>query len=485
MESRKRTYLPDDKLSFVLNQRANEEITAIAFREAMLFGALATGNSFAEIVRDQAQRVIGLVPLFPERMSVERDAATKKLVYVYQDPTGGTVRLTSRDVFHLRGPVSVSGLLGDSIVGRAARGIALAAAAERYSLGYLSNGTVPSGVLKYPQKLDPNSLSRIREQWAERTSGPKAAGKPLILEGGMEWQSLSADPDKAQLGSTQSWTVENIARYFSVPLVKLGVAAAAQGYGTNLESLNLEWTRTGLRPWALRLEQEANSKLLTPSPYRETCIEMGWLVRGDAKAQAEADKIRIESGVLSVNEVREEMGENTIGPEGDMRFVSTLLTPLTTTLLEIQELAAEEPEPPSPPSSTTGDEAPDAEDEPEGDGEEAPVLRQALRALVLQNLEHLEKKIRLKEADMKKKGAKPEDVAARLEDERQAFRDWMARDCYPALALIRETAKASGRHLNGEADSALLAAVDAVTAGKLPAAEADRMLSLLLPEAIK
>jgi HK97 family phage portal protein len=481
VEARKRTYLPDDKLTFILNQRSNVEITAIAFREAMLFGALAQGNSYAEIVRDASGRVVGLVPLFPEAMIVERDATTKQLVYKYSDPGGGVVPMQGRDIFHLRGPVSVSGLLGDSIVGRAARGIALAAAAERYSLAYLNNGTMPSGVLKYPQKLDPKSLDRIREQWADRTSGPKAAGKPLILEGGMEWQSLSADPDKAQLGATQSWTVENIARYFNVPLVKLGVAAAAQGYGTNIESLNLEWTRTGLKPWALRLEQEANSKLLAPSPYRETCIEMGWMLRGDQKTQAEADKIRIESGVLSVNEVREELGENSIGTEGDIRFVSATLTPLTDTLLDIQELAAKEKPAPTPSVPAEDPAAADSE-EPDDSPREDPMLRQALRQMVLQNLEHLEKRIAKREADLKKKGAKPEEVAARLSEERQAFRDWMSRDCYPALNLIRETAKAQGRHLNGEADSALLAAVDAVTNGKVPAAEADRLISALLPE---
>jgi HK97 family phage portal protein len=474
VNARKRTYLPDDKLTFILNQRSNAEITAIAFREAMLFGALAQGNSYAEIIRDASGRVTGLVPLFPEAMIVERDATTKQLVYKYSDPGGGVLAMPGRDIFHLRGPVSVSGLLGDSIVGRAARGIALAAAAERYSLSYLSNGTMPSGVLKYPQKLDPKSLDRIREQWADRTSGPKAAGKPLILEGGMEWQSLSADPDKAQLGATQSWTVENIARYFNVPLVKLGVAAAAQGYGTNIESLNLEWTRTGLKPWALRLEQEANAKLLAPTPYRETCIEMGWMLRGDQKTQAEADKIRIESGVYTVNEIREELGENSIGKEGDLRFVSSLLTPMTTTLLDIQELAAKEK--PAPMPALPAEDPAEADPEEEDDSpREDPVLRQALRQMVLQNLQRLEAKMSSERARMEKLGAKPEDITAK-------FHKWMAADCGPALELIRAAAKQHGHHVNGEADIALLTAVDAVTSGKPAAAEADRMISALLPE---
>jgi HK97 family phage portal protein len=481
VSGRKRTYLPDDKLAFVLNQRASDEVTAIGCREALIFGALATGAGYAEIARDSSGRVTGLLPLDPTAMLLWRVPDSGKLLYVYSQP-GGQVFLDPKNVFHLRGPVSVFGLMGDSLVGRASRAIALAAAAERFSLAYLSNGTVPSGVLKYPQKLDPKSLERIREQWAEKMSGPRAGGKPLILEGGMEWASISADPDKAQLSATQQWTVENIARYFNVPLVKLGVAAAAQGYGTNIESLNLEWTRTGLRPWALRLEQEANAKLLSPSPYRETSIDMGWLVRGDAKTQAEADKIRIESGVYSVNEIREELGENTIGTEGDIRFVSGALVPLTDTLLDIQELAAKEPEPAPPPSPAVGDPAEADPVEPDDAPAEDPVLRQALRQMVLQNLEHLETKVHARSDAMKKKGAKPEDVSAGIAQDAESFREWMSRDCYPALALIRKTAQAKGRHLNGEADLALLAAVDAVTQGKLPAAEADRLMSALLPE---
>lgn len=480
VEGRKRTYLPDDPLAFILNQRANPEVTAVAMREALLFGAMATGNGYAEILRDQSRRVVGLKPLDSNGMQLARDPDTKALLYVYTDASGTSV-IPQQDVFHLRGPVTIYGLLGDSLVGRAARAIALAAAAERFSLAFLSNGAIPSMVLRYPAKLDDKSFDRIRQQWADRYAGPKQGGKPLILEGGMDTKDVSADPERAQLIPTQNFTLEQAARYFGVPLVLLGVESAAQGYGVNLQAMMLAFSRQTLRPWQLRLEQEANSKLLAPRPYRETSIDTSWLSRGDAKAQAEADKVRIESGVLSVNEVREEMGENTIGPEGDIRFVSSTLQPLTTALLDIQELAAKEPEPPAPPSElpSADEEEPDA---PEGDGEEAPVLRQALRQLILQNLERLEKRVTARAKELEKKGSKPDDIAAKIGEEVAAFRQWMAKDCYPALALIRDVSEARGRHLNGEADSALLAAVDAIVNGKPPAAEADRLIAELLPE---
>jgi HK97 family phage portal protein len=478
---RKRTYKPEDPLSWILNQQASSECSAIAFREAMLFGALATGGGFAEISRDKSGRVTGLLPLDPNALRLWRVPDSGRLLYVYQQ-TGGEIFLEPRDVFHLRGPVTVFGLLGDSLVGRAARSIALSAAAERFAVGYLANGAVPSMALRYPGKLDDKSFNRIREQWAERYAGPRSSGKPLILEGNMDAKDVSADPQKAQLIPTQQFSLEQVARYFGVPLVLLGVESAAQGYGVNLESMMRSFRVQTLTPWCKRLEQEANAKLLSPSPYRETTVDTSWLSRGDAKSQAEADRVRIESGVLTVNEVREEMGENTIGKEGDIRFVAAGLQPLTTTLLDIQELAAKEPEPATSPSAVAEDESPDEVEEPEGGDEETPVLRQALRQLVLQNLERMDKRLAVKFAELQRGKSKPEEIDAKMAEERKRLRAELERDCYPALALIRQTAKTQGRHLNGEADSALLAAVDAVAKGKAPAAEADKLISALLPE---
>ena len=347
-EGKRREVFVDDPLDYLLNQRPNPEITAIAFREALVYAALADGNGYAEIQRDGSDRPIYLWPLDSCRMIPFRANPDSPLQYRYSDVDGVSRVLDARDVFHLRGPVCVTAMLGDSVVGRAARSIALMTAAQRFGVSFLANGAQPTGVLTYPSKLDEASMKRIRAQVEERYSGAKNAGRPLLLEGGLKFEAVQADPSKALMHDTLVWSVEDIARYFGVPLVKLGVQAAAQGYGTNVSQLNLEWTRTGLRPWALRLEQEANAKLFPErqrGAWRETCIDMEWLTRGDAKAQAEADEIRIRSGVDSVNEVLERLGRNTIGPEGEIRFIGTGLQPLTVELLEIQAKQAEAGDP--------------------------------------------------------------------------------------------------------------------------------------------
>lgn len=302
-------------------------------------------------------------------------------------------------------------------------------AAQRFGLSYLANGAQPTGVLTYPGKLDQKSMERIREQVAERQGGVKNAGKPLLLEGGMQFTATQSDPAKAMMHDTLTWSTEDLARYFGVPLVKLGVQAAAQGYGTNVSQLNLEWTRTGLRPWALRLEQEANEKLFPlrqRGTWRETTIDMEWLTRGDAKAQADADEVRIRSGVECVNDVLERLGKNTIGEEGNIRFIGTDLQPLTSTLIDIQEKAAEEPKSPAP-----GLPPPGESEDPEEDDSEVAAHAQALIGACL---ERYGSRVRARKRDLEKIHA-ADQVEQLLAEERARLAPKVSAEVIAALRL--------------------------------------------------
>jgi HK97 family phage portal protein len=430
VEGRQRELVPDDPLAYLLNQRPNPDITAIAFKEVLIHWALSEGNGYAEIQRNRQGTPVYLWPLLSDSMRPVRDE-DGPLQYEYTDLDGVRRRLDARDVYHLRGPVSVTALLGDSVVGKASRSAALMSAAQRFGLSYLANGAQPSGVLTYPGKLDPKSMERIRAQVAERQGGLKNAGKPLLLEGGMQFQATQSDPGKAMMHDTLTWSTEDLARYFGVPLVKLGVQAAAQGYGTNVSQLNLEWTRTGLRPWALRLEQEANEKLFPlrqRGRWRETTIDMEWLTRGDAKAQADADEVRIRSGVESVNEVRERLGRNTIGAEGDIRFIGTDLQPLTSTLIEIQEKAAEEPKPAPVPGLRA---VPDVPEEPDED--DAEVSAHAT-ALIGACLERYGSRVRARKRDLEKLHS-PDQVEQLLAEERARLAPKVSAEVIAALRL--------------------------------------------------
>ena len=372
--------LDEDSLDYLLNVRPNPEMTAMAVKEALLFAAAVYGNGYAEIVRDQAGRVAELWPLDsslvePVRKTTDGTLGSSgELVYRCTHPAGtGQVYLDAKNVYHLRGP-SLTGLLGENIIQRAGKTLTLSAAADSYARAYYSNNTVVGGILEYPRSLDPKAYERLKNDWVEKRSGPSQAHKPVILENGMTWKPMGdGSAATSQLIEARKFQVEEIARWFGVPLHMIGSLAGSQGYGTNLEQLGLGFVRDCLGPWARRMEQEADWKLFPmrgPGSKKVTRIDLTPLTRGDSKTRAEANAILRRNGVITANEWRISEGLNLLeGEQGELLVVEASLA--TYEELEARAEKAErdaEAPPPAPfgarPAGPPG-EPPDAEEPPD------------------------------------------------------------------------------------------------------------------------
>ena len=72
----------------LLHDAPNPEMTSFVFRETLMSHLLLWGNAYAQIIRDGRGQVLALYPLLPSRMRVNRDKATGRIVYTY-DQTGG------------------------------------------------------------------------------------------------------------------------------------------------------------------------------------------------------------------------------------------------------------------------------------------------------------------------------------------------------------------------------------------------------------
>lgn len=335
----RRQLLYDDALMDLLNVRPNPEMTAIGFREAMLFQAIPFGNAYAEIVPNRAGRVSQLWPLVSDRMQVVRDE-NWGLIYRYYQVDGSSADLPPERVFHLRGP-GLYGLMGDNVIARAAKSISVAAAQERYAASFFGQGASPGGVLEVPGKLTPEVHKRLKDDWAEKQKGPENAHKPLFLEAGMKWQTVAVDPQKAQLIEERQFSVEDIARWFKVPPHKIGHLLRATF--SNIEHQSIEFVRDALTPWCRRLEQEADYKLFRRdrAPWKCTGLDTRSLSQGDAQARANYYASGRQNGWLNANEIRAEEGYDEIGSDGDVYLVNGTLKPL--------DQAIEPPPPPAPP----------------------------------------------------------------------------------------------------------------------------------------
>jgi HK97 family phage portal protein len=301
--SGRRTYYAYDSLVSLLNQRPHHEISAQAFREALVAQALTWGNAYAVIDWDGAGRLRALRPLLSRDVScVRRDDGT--LVYRV-----GDLELDPLDVIHVRG-LTIEGLTGASTLAYAARAIATAYAAETYGQEFFANGATPSGVIISEKTLTKEAGERLAESWAA-THGPGKRHGTAVLPGGADYKTIASTAKDAQLQELRSFSTEDVARYFGVPLVLLGVQQAAQGYGTNVAQLGLQFARAGLTPWCRRIEQEISYKIFGAygSP-RVIEHDLSWITQGSWLEQSQAVETQVRSGVCTIDEGRELLGRD-------------------------------------------------------------------------------------------------------------------------------------------------------------------------------
>ena len=290
----------------ILHDEPNPEMTSFVFRETLMTHLLLWGNAYAQIIRNGKGEVIGLYPLMPNRMTVDRDKSGQ-LVYQYQmqdsdTHTGktGYVTLRPSEVLHVPG-LGFDGLVGYSPIAMAKNAIGLSIATEEYGAKFFANGATPGGILEFPGTVkNPES---IRESWNKGFSGSNAH-KVAILEEGMKYTPISISPEQAQFLETRKFQIDEIARIFRVPPHMVGDLEKSSF--SNIEQQSLEFVKYTLEPWIIRWEQSLNRALLTEKEKPDYFVKFNvdGLLRGDYQSRMNGYAIGIQNGFMCPNDVR-------------------------------------------------------------------------------------------------------------------------------------------------------------------------------------
>ena len=73
----------DHPLYKILYRQPNPEMSSFSFWEALMCHLLLWGNAYAQIVRDGKNGIVGLYPLLPENVEIDRDPQSGDLIYTY------------------------------------------------------------------------------------------------------------------------------------------------------------------------------------------------------------------------------------------------------------------------------------------------------------------------------------------------------------------------------------------------------------------
>lgn len=490
---KKRQHLPDDNLDYLLNTRPNPDMPAISAKECLMYMALSFGNAYAEIVPDGANRVAQLYPLLSDRVTPHRRTDTWEIEYHYQQPGYDTLVLPADRIFHLRGP-SVTGLMGDNMTAKMAKSLALMMALERFASTYFGNNTIIGGVLEYPKTLDDRTYERMKSSFEDKFKGPDKAHSFALLEGGMKFVPFGTTGKDSMMVEARKFQTEEICRFFGVPLHK--VQHIDRATFNNIEHLGIEFVRDAITPWALRLEQEANYKLLQlrgrASRGKFTKLDTSWLSWGDYKTRMEGHNIGRNMGLYSANDILEMEGRNTIGPEGDVRIIPVNMQTMRQALLneekseeELEQLKSgdlEDKNEKRPSEEEIGGAETASESEIGSDDTKRAkthaLICDAVSALLASALERYQRRLKAREADLIKSGLKNGKVAANLTQERERLRETMLlQEAVGAVTLIDKYTKTKHEH----PEVLICEAADLIDAGEEPRQVASKMVLRLVP----
>ena len=312
-------------LYYLLHSEPNPEMTSFVFRETLMGHLLLWGNAYAQIIRDGRGRVLGLYPLLPSKMLVNR---TDQGILFYQyEKDGRTYFLPDTDVLHIPG-LGFDGLVGYSPVAMAKNAIGMAIATEEYGAKFFANGASPGGVLEHPGVVkDPG---KIRESWNAVYQGSGNAHRVAVLEEGMKFQPIGIPPEQAQFLETRKYQLNEIARIFRIPPHMIGDLEKSSF--SNIEQQSLEFVMYTLDPWVIRWEQAISRALLSGGEKRQYFVKFNvdGLLRGDYQSRMNGYAVGRQNGWLSANDIRELENLNRIPPElgGDLYLINGNMTKL-------------------------------------------------------------------------------------------------------------------------------------------------------------
>ena len=249
----------DDHPLLALLQRPNRRQAGADFREALVGYLLTAGNAYIEAVSLDGT-VRELHALRPDRMKVVPGADGWPEAYEYS-VGGRTVRFVDAGegslppILHLALFHPLDDHYGFAPVEAAAVAVDLHNAAGTWNKALLDNSARPSGALVYQAKeggnLTSEQFERLKAELEQGFTGATRAGRPLLLEGGLDWKAMGLTPKDMDFIEAKNGAAREIALAFAVPPMLLGIPG--DNTYSNYQEANRAFWRSTVLPLVGRL----------------------------------------------------------------------------------------------------------------------------------------------------------------------------------------------------------------------------------------
>lgn len=267
----------DDRLSaLVAASSAGQSLI-----ETLAAQLLLHGNGYVQVIKDASGTPVELFALRPERVRVIAGADGWPAAYEYRvNEKALTITLEDEDgwpnIIHLKAMHPADDHYGAGALSAAQQAIAIHNAASSWNLALLENAARPSGALVYEtgdgSGLTAEQFERLKSELANAFAGEGNAGRPMLLDGGLKWQSMAHSPADMDFATLKSAAARDIALAFGVPPMLLGLPG--DNTYSNYREANRALWRLTLLPLATKLYQGLQEGLAAWFPDARLAVDL-------------------------------------------------------------------------------------------------------------------------------------------------------------------------------------------------------------------
>ncbi len=233
--------------------------------EAVYAYLQTAGNAYLEAALVDGE-VKGLYCLRPDRVRVVAGRDGWPVAYAYS-AGGRTVQLSQEAaplprVLHVKLFHPLDDHYGLSPLEAAQQSLDVHNAASAWNKALLDNAARPSGALVYSApsgNLTAEQFARLKAELEQGFAGAANAGRPMVLEGGLDWKTIALSPRDMDFIELKHVAAREIALAFGVPPMLLGIPG--DNTYSNLAEANRALWRQTIVPLVRRVADELGSWL--------------------------------------------------------------------------------------------------------------------------------------------------------------------------------------------------------------------------------
>jgi HK97 family phage portal protein len=211
--------------------RPNQAQGRAELLEAVYAQLMLAGNAYLEAVQGDDGVLVELHVLRSDRISLVPGADGWPMAYDYV-VGGRTHRYPAESICHIKTFHPQDDHYGFAPLQAAATAIDVHNAAARWSKALLDNAARPSGAIVYrgadgAGAMSDDQFTRLQEELETHHQGARNAGRPMLLEGGLDWKPMGFSPSDMEFQKTKEAAARDIALAFGVPPMLLGIPGDA------------------------------------------------------------------------------------------------------------------------------------------------------------------------------------------------------------------------------------------------------------------